>query len=163
MSKKNPNKKGPKFNIFDLLIILAILSCVSAIVVRVFFIDEVTEDMKSATVQFTIEGVSEMTANAFCVPERSIYLQSDNSEIGTLVKASYSAQKLFAEDAGGKLVEVLHPVKKEVQGVAKMDGFWSEDGFLIGGTYLATVGSTLDIYTKDVACTITIVSVSETQ
>ncbi|MBQ8496338.1 MAG: DUF4330 family protein [Clostridia bacterium] len=154
-------KTGPRFNIFDVLIILAVISCIAAIVVKVFFIEEVQADLNNAEITFIVENVSEGTAEAFCVPDRQIYLQDDDTQIGTLQSASYSAQKLLVEDAGGKLVEADHPTKKQIQGVASMSGYWSEDGFLIGGTHLATVGSTFKIYTKDVACTIKIVGIAE--
>lgn len=161
MSTQTKQKTGPRFNVFDILIILAVLSCIAAIVIKIFFIDDVQEDLRNASVTFTVEGVSEGTAEAFCVPNRVIYLQNGDTQIGTLSEASYSAQKLFAEDAGGKLVEVLHPSKKQIEGTAILSGYWGEDGFLIGGTHLATVGSTFEIYTKDVACTITIVGIEE--
>ncbi len=54
-----------------------------------------------------------------------------------------------------------HPLKKEILGQAVFTGYWGEDGFLLGGTYLATVGSTLDIYTKYASCTITITAIEE--
>lgn len=154
-------KTGPKFNIFDVLIILAVISCIAAIVVKIFFIEEVQADLNNAEITFIVENVSEGTAAAFCVPNRQIYLQDDNTEIGTLQTASYSAQKLLVEDSGGKLVEADHPTKKQILAVASMSGYWGEDGFLIGGTHLATVGSTFKIYTKDVACTIKITGVSQ--
>ncbi len=161
MSTQTKQKTGPRFNVFDVLIILAILSCIAAIVIKIFFIEDVQADLKNARIAFTVENVSEATAEAFCVQNRVIYLQDSDAQIGTLEKASYSAQKLLVEDMGGKLVEAKHPTKKQIEGEALISGYWSADGFLVGGTHLATVGSTFKIYTKDVACTITIVGVSE--
>ena len=163
MSNPSKIKNGPKFNIFDILIILAVLVCIGAIIFRVFFIAETQEDMRNAYVTFKIEGVSEETAQAFCVAGRDIYLQTGDHKVGVLTEASYTALSVFAEDAGGKLVAVDHPVKKQITGDAVLTGYWGADGFLLGGTYLATVGSTFNIYTKDVSCTITIVSISENQ
>ena len=90
-----------------------------------------------------------------------MYLQKDDTKIGILTAASYEPLKLLTEDAGGKLVEVQHPSKKQINGTAMLSGYWGADGFLIGGTHLATVGSTFAIYTKDVACTITIIGIEE--
>ncbi len=163
MSNPTKIKSDAKFNIFDILIILAVAVCIGAIVFRIFFIDETREDLRSAQVVFTVEGVSEETASAFCVPNRQIYLQNGDAAIGVLSEASYSPLFILTEDANGKLIEVQHPLKKEILGQAVCMGYWGEDGFLLGGTYLATVGSTFNIYTKDVACTITIVSISENQ
>ena len=44
MANPSKIKNGPKFNIFDILIILAVLVCVGAIIFRVFFISETQED-----------------------------------------------------------------------------------------------------------------------
>lgn len=161
MSTQTKTKSGPKFNIFDVLIILAVLACIAAIVIKIFFIDDVEEDIRSASIAFTVQGVSEETAEAFCIQNRDIYLQKDDTKIGTLTEASYSPQKLLTEDAGGKLVEVQHPTKMQIEGSGSFSGYWGADGFLIGGTHLATVGSTFAVYTKDVACTITIVGITE--
>ena len=163
MSNPTKTKTGAKFNIFDVLIILAVMVCVGTIVFRIFFIGETQEDFRSATVTFKVEGVSEETASAFCIPGRSIYLQNGDLRIGTLSEASYSPLVILTEDAGGKLIEVQHPLKKQVLGQAVVTGYWGEDGFLLGGTYLATVGTTFNIYTKDVACTITVVNISQNQ
>lgn len=163
MANPSKIKNGPKFNIFDILIILAVLVCVGAIIFRVFFISETQEDFRHAYVTFKVEGVSEETAQAFCIANREIYLQNGDAKIGTIAEASYTALPVLAEDAGGKLIAVDHPLKKQIVGSAVMTGYWGSDGFLLGGTHLVTVGSTFNIYTKDVACTITIVHISENQ
>ena len=67
MANPSKIKNGPKFNIFDILIILAVLVCVGAIIFRVFFISETQEDFRHAYVTFKVEGVSEETAQAFCI------------------------------------------------------------------------------------------------
>lgn len=162
MSKTKQKKAGPKFNIFDVLIILAMIACVSAIIVRAFILDDAMDELRSAEVRFTVENISEGTAEALCTPNRMIYLKNGDIKAGTLKEASYEAQKIWVEDANGKLVEAVHPDKKQVTATAVFGGTWGEDGFLIGGTHLAIVGGTFEIYTQDVTCTITIVSVSET-
>lgn len=161
MAKKNKKKSGAKFNIFDVLIILAVIACIGAIIVRAFFIDDNQESRNRATIRFTVENVSDVTAQAVCITGKTLYLQKDDMQVGTITEASASAQKIMAEDANGLLVEALHPDKKQVIGTANLTGTWIEDGFLIGGTYLATVGSTLDIYTEEVSCTITILSITD--
>ncbi len=163
MSKTQTKKSGPRFNIFDVLIILAVIACIAAIVLHAYFIKDINENFVLAKVEFTISDISQNTASSFCNVHRKIYLQNGDDEIGTITEATYSPQKMMVEDAEGKLVEVQHPSKKQVTGTASIKGLWTEDGFMINGTILATVGSTVNIYTQDAACTITVVSVSKIQ
>ena len=162
MAKKTKNKSGARFNIFDVLIILALLACVGAIVVRVVFISNVEDVKKNVTIVYKIENISEETAIELCKPNQTVYLQKNNDNVGILESATYTEQIVWMENEAGELVKALHPDKKQItEGKASISGTWKDGDFLIGGTYLATVGDTIDIYTQNVACTITIVSISK--
>ena len=157
---KKKKKSGPRFNVFDFLIIFAILVCAGAIIVRAIFIGSAEKDRDTAAVVFEISYISDVTAEALCKEDQPIYLQSDDERIGTMKTATASPQIVWERDANGVLQSVLHPAKYEVRAETLIEGVWTEDGFLIGGTRLATVGDTFDIYTPYVSCTLTVVSVS---
>ncbi|MBE6664788.1 MAG: DUF4330 family protein [Ruminococcaceae bacterium] len=161
--KKKKKASGPRFNVFDFLIIVTILVCIGAIVVRAIFIGSAKEEITTAHMVFEVSGISLVTADALCIAEQPIYLQSDDTWIGTVISASASAQKVWEKDETGMLQSAFHPEKKTVRAEALISGTWSEDGFLIGGTNLASVGKTFAIYTPHVSCTVTVVSVSENQ
>lgn len=161
MDQKQKRISGPRFNIFDFLIILGIAVCLTAIIARFIFINNVKENIVFADVYFEIEDVSDVTANAFCIPNESIYLQSNDVRIGLLSIAKAEPMKVRTENESGALVEALHPVRKTVTGKAQIKGVWHEDGFLVDGTYLASVGQTLDIYTRYASCTITVTAIQE--
>lgn len=163
MDQKQKKISGPRFNIFDFLIILALLVCVVAIVIRVIFIENTKQEIVLADIYFEVEGVSEVTAAALCVPNQSLYLQGEEVKIGILNSATSSVQKVMAEDGKGGFVEALHPDKKTVEGKARVMGIWTEDGFWINETCLVTVGKSIDIYTEKVCCTITITDIAEKQ
>ena len=161
--KKKRKSSGPRFNVFDFLIIFTILVCIGAIIVRAIFVSSVKNENTTAKVVFEVSSISSATADALCIAEQPIYLKSDDTLIGTIVSASQASQKIWEKDENGMLQSAFHPEKKEVRGEAVLSGVWGEDGFLIGGTDLAAVGKTFNIYTPYASCTITIISVSENQ
>ena len=161
--KKKKRASGPRFNVFDFLIILTILVCIGAIAVRAIFIDSAKKEITTANIVFEVSGISEVTADALCIAEQPIYLQSDDTWIGTMISASASPQKVWEKDEAGMLQSAFHPEKKTVRTETVISGTWSEDGFLIGGTALASVGKTFAVYTPYVSCTVTVVSVSGNQ
>jgi len=163
MDQKQKNISDPRFNIFDVLIVLALVICLVAIGIRLIFIGKSGKDVVQTEVSFEVAGVSEVTAEALCRPDRHIYLQSDNSRAGSVSSAEYTAQSVWTEDCSGNSVEALHPDKKTVRGIARIKGIWTDDGFWINGSQLIAVGQTLDIYTEDAFCTITITAIAEKQ
>ena len=161
MDQKQKQISGFRFNIFDFLIILGIIVCLVAVIVRSVMISKAQEEIVYADVYFEVKGISEVTANALCMPNESIYLQSNDVEIGMFSTVESKAFRVLSEDENGRLIEVLHPDKQTVYGIAQMKGVWYQDGFLIDGTSFAKVGQTFDIYTKYASCTITITSIAE--
>lgn len=159
----NTKRSGARFNIFDILILLAILACIAAIGVRAYFLASGEEQVQTTRVEFVVQGVSEVTAKNFSKQYSKLYLVDTDAEIGTIISATYSAAKVEAENAEGQLVIANHPEKMDIHGYANISGAWSEDGFLIGGTTLASVGKTVTVYTEDALCMITIVSIPKAQ
>ena len=159
----NTKKSGARFNIFDILILLAILACIAAIGVRAYFLTSGEEQVLTTRVEFVVKGVSEVTAKNFAKQYSKLYLVDTDAEIGTIISATYTAASVEAENAEGQLVIANHPEKMDIHGYANISGLWSEDGFLIGGTTLASIGKTVTVYTEDALCMITIVSIPKAQ
>ena len=161
MASSENKKSGARFNLFDVILILVIVACIAGIVVHAYFTKDLTETYSEiANISIQVDGVSEVTANAFCKGGATIYDQETDKNIGTVMEASYFAQILELENAEGILVKVEHPEKKSITATVAFTGTWTDDGFLIGGNTLATIGKTLKIYTEDAVCTITITGVA---
>ena len=163
MDQKQKQISGSRFNIFDFLIIVGIVVCLAAIAARILFIGNEKKNVVYADVYFEISGISEVTAEAISVPNESIYLQSNDIRIGVMNETQTEAQKVLTDNGEGVLVEALHPEKKTVYGMAQIKGVWYEEGFMVDEAYLATVGSSLEIYTQYASCTITITSITPKQ
>lgn len=161
-SKTDTKNSGVRFNIFDVIIIFLVLACIAAIVIRAYFTANIKEDFTSATVEFSVIGVSENTAASFH-PARKIYLASGDDEIGSIDDVTYGPSAIYAVDSSGKPVSAFHPDKKDVHGTATLYGLWTDDGFMINGTVLALAGKTVSVYTQDVECILTIVSITRTE
>ena len=159
MATTETKKSGARFNIFDVIILFAIIACIAAVAVRAYFTANTTDSFVSAKIEFSVIGVSENTAEAMQVGDK-LYLSDNGKEIGTVDASAYTASALYIEDSEGKIVTAAHPAKKDIHGTATLYGIWTEDAFMIGGTVPATVGKTISIYTKGVTCTITITTVS---
>ncbi len=160
MSNTKSSRSGTRFNLFDVILLLAVLCCIGGIVVHAYFISDLNETYsENATIAFTVSGVSPRTAEAFCNAGDSIYLSENDHEIGSLLGAYFSPQSLYLETADGELVSVSHPEKMDITGELTLTGTWTNDGFLIGGTTLAIVGKTMNIYTPNAVCTLTITNV----
>lgn len=163
MDQKQKQISGPRFNIFDFLIILALVICLGAIIARVIFISNVKENIVFADVYFEVSGISDVTADALCAENETLYLRSNDVKIGVLMEASVQPYIVLTENADGVLVEAVHPDRKTVRGKAQIKGAWYADGFKVGGMYLAAVGESFEIYTKHASCMITITGIAEKQ
>ena len=81
MDQKQKQISGSRFNIFDFLIIVGIIVCLAAIAARMLFIGNEKKKVVFADVYFEVSGISEVTADALCVTNESIYLQSNDMQI----------------------------------------------------------------------------------
>ncbi len=162
MPTSEKKRSGAHFNLFDVILILVIITCIAGIALHAYFTKDLTETYsETANISFVVSGVSEKTADAFCVVGSSIYAQDSDRNVGTLIEASYDSLFLDLENAESILVKAEHPDKKEITANANFTGTWTDDGFLIGGTTLAIVGKEMKIYTENAVCTIIFTSVSK--
>ncbi len=162
MANSDNRKSRGRFNLFDILLILAVLSCIAGVVLHAVFTEKVEQThTEEARISFMVSGVSPQTADAFCTLNDVIFSQETDEIIGVLVSAEQEALFLDLETADGIIVKAEHPEKKAIRGVSLMTGTWTDDGFLIDGHTLAIVGKTMNVYTEHAVCTITITGVSQ--
>ncbi len=161
MASSEQKKSGARLNLFDIVLILAVLLCIAGIVLHAYFTKDLTDDYsQTATISFVVSGVSEETAMAFSNPGSPIYDAKTDKKLGMLAEASYTALTVQVEDGDGRLTSATHPDKKVITGTATLVGNWTEDGFHIDGSTPAFIGKTVSIYTDSAVCTITITGVN---
>ncbi len=146
MDRKAQNKKA-KLNIIDIIIIFAVLICLAAIGLRIYFTSNANNTGEEALVTFEVYGISETNAMAFG-ENMKLYLASSDDEVGYIVSAAVSAAKTDAVDGDGKITSVNDPIKKTVVVTAVLKGKWGDDGFYLDGTKLLSLGTNVEIYTE---------------
>ncbi len=162
MPNSENKRSGARFNLFDVLLIFVVVICITGLVLHAYFTRDLTETYsQTAKVSFTVSGVSKETAEAFCRIGATIFSSETDEKLGTVITAAHAPLYLDLETADGHIVKAEHPEKKEIMATAELVGTWNTDGFLIGGTTLAAVGKTINIYTENAICTVTITNVSQ--
>lgn len=160
MDKKANDK--PRFNIFDILIIFAIIACIAAIGLRFYFMNNTGVKSDSTTIKFEVYGISKENALEFSA-RKKIYLQSNDEEIGKFEVVEANAAKIEAFDKSGNVTMVDHPDKQTVSGTATVIGKWGDNGFMLNGTQLLSLGTQIYVYTDRNMFSMTVIEISEKQ
>lgn len=156
------NNDRPRFNIFDILIIFAIIACIAAIGLRFYFMNDTSVKSDTTTIKFEVYGISKENALEFANGKK-LYLQSNDEEIGKFEEVEISAAKVEAFDSKGNVKIVDHPDKQTVTGTASVVGKWSDRGFMLNGTELLSLGTQIYVYTDRNMFSMTVIEISEKQ
>jgi len=144
---RKAQKKTAKINIIDVIIIFAVIACLAAIGLRIYFTSAADNTDEEALVTFEVYGISETNAASF-EENVKIYLSSTDAHVGHIVSASSSAAKIDALNGDGELISVSDPTKVTVLGTALLKGKWGDSGFYLGGTTLLSLGTVVEVYTE---------------
>lgn len=142
-----------KLNIFDILIIFIVVACIAAIFLRIYFVSRQTMSGEAVTIRFEVSDISPENAAAF-TPESTLFLQEDDSIIG-------SFKEINVIDT--RITDITIPNSKTVQGTAVILGKWAEKGFMLNGTTLISLGTTIDVYTDKNIFTLTVIGILENE
>ena len=146
--KKRADGK-PRFNIIDLLIILAVLGCLAGIVVRYNVIDKLVLDTKrdKVSVSFMVAGLSPQIANTIADGEE-FYVEGTDNSLGVLTEHSISNARIVEANDSGLPVESFDDTLRDVRGVFTSYGVVEDDGFFLGGTLFLAPGKTLTVESR---------------
>ena len=163
MDKRNSNiaikKSSVHFNIFDILIILAVVACIAALGIRYYYTQNAFSDFVEVKVDFIVPGVMESTANSMKL--KTVYLSSNDKEVGYIESMSVIPSSVYVTDDNGGLVKAQHPDSFDITGTIVFRGIWSDDAFMINGTIPANVANTILLYSSDIEFVITIEDIVE--
>lgn len=165
-------KKAVRFGILDAFIILLVIAIVVGVFLRFNFSDMITkaQNRKDYAITFSIKNIRHTTDEYFNVGD-SVYFESDDELFGTLM--TYSDLSKFALDKrpsskvfneNGEIIEVSYPnteTRIDVTGRIKCEGTLSESGFLLNNSTYIAPGQTINIYTRLVSVTITVLEITE--
>ncbi|MCQ2436076.1 MAG: DUF4330 domain-containing protein [Clostridia bacterium] len=148
-------KSDTRLNAIDILIIVLVVACIAAICVRFYFTNNVDPRSESVTIQFSVDGISDVNAAEYKNGQK-VYLSSNDVEIGYFDTVKSEYMMIDAIDDDGHTVRVTHPDKMTVTGSIVLMGKWTDNGFAVNGNEIIRLGSKLNLYTSRNTFTLTV-------
>ena len=144
MNAKNNHDK-PRFNIADIIIIIAIIAVISALALRIYNIFGTEDNVEKVTISFEVEGID---AEKITLKKgEKLYSADDDSLVGTLDTFEISNTLAYAYNENGELVKATVPGKKTITGTITMQCTKTTHGYYLGGTRLLSEGEKITLYT----------------
>ncbi len=167
-------KKGVRFGILDVVIILVIIIAVVGVYFRYSIIDFFagTQSLEKYTISYSIENIRYTTVNYINIGDK-VYFADDHDEFGTLTNVAENniravnhtpASELFTK-SNGEIVEIIYPNdQSRVDATGRLDcmGRYSDEGeFLVNGSTYISAGQYVNVQTDYVSVTIRIGEIAE--
>ncbi|MBQ9939934.1 MAG: DUF4330 domain-containing protein [Clostridia bacterium] len=150
------NKK--RFNIIDVVLILAILAVIAGVAIRSGFTGSLSQKLDNGYIEydFIINSVKD-TSGEYFVKGKKIFSQTTQKEIGEIISATARPAEAYIELSTGEIAKTYIPGRIDVLGKAKVSGNLDSDGrcMLHGTTHIAT-GKTIYARTADVSFMFTV-------
>lgn len=161
MARIKPVEKT-RFNVFDILIILIVVACIAALILRLYVFNNEALT-KKAEVKFSVNNVMQSTSEEMLESIQNgtvLYLSSNEEVIGYVTDIKAERSTVFAEDEDGNQIEVYHPTNWNVYGTAVLYGTSGDLGFYVNGTMRAEINSVVSVFTSRVQFEMTLTSIS---
>lgn len=162
---RRPQKRTAKlrFNIVDLVLIIAVLACIAGVYLRFHFSEEfgVNHVQNEYAVSFEVKNIRYTSVDAFPTGD-NVYLQSSRKLLGTIIGIdSTSPSQMIYTDYSGNVKQIYYPEDSRIDltGRIAARGTLTERGFMLdGNTYLAPGASYL-VLTPHINVTLTITDI----
>lgn len=152
----NENKK--RFNIIDVVLILALIAVVAGVAVRSGFTDKFSQKLDGGYIEydFIINSIKATSQERF-EEGTKIYSQTTQNEIGEITSVEFRGAEAYIELPSGEIVKTVIPDRIDVIGKAKVKGNLDSDGrcMLEGTTHIAA-GKNIFARTKDITFMFTV-------
>ncbi len=154
----------PKFNVLDLIIIIALIALIAGGVWRSGVIEQLRIPEANDTVEITFlcQGVTAGSDKVFAVGD-TLYCTDDGLTLGSVTLTESEPTRIYREDADGNLTVSESTETVELRFTVKCTGRISDEGFLLGGTRYLAAGSTVSAHNQTVSMEMTAVSVQKSR
>lgn len=161
--QKKPGARG-RFNIIDLVLLIALLACIAGIYLRYAADRDLgsKQELDSYTLSFEVQNIRYTSADAFQADD-AVYLRTDDTKIGTLLSLdSASPTEYLFFDLGGNVKQTYYPenTRIDVTGRILAEGRMTENGFMLNGNVFLAPGRSYPIMTPHIDVNITITDIS---
>lgn len=172
MSEANVQKNGKRKlrpNIIDLLIVVAVIGAVIGIALRAGVVEKVVNNInvEPARITFMVYDINNDSFDYFNAGDA--FFSDTHGYLGTLeAKPLEMAAEAYIAGIDGTLIktqspgDLYDPTKNgriDVKGSILASGFFSEDGFLLGGTNYIAPGSKVKMNSKNISVTATVINI----
>lgn len=139
-----------KFNIIDIIIVVLVVACTAAVLLRYGVINKVSEKAETVNVEITIliEEISKSSSSAF-INGDAFYWEGIN--IGTLKSVDIQKARVYIAGENGECVPVEREDKYDVRIVLSASGTYTDSGFMLSGTTYLAPGKRFDIYSLNIS------------
>ena len=164
----NPTNTKKKLNAIDWFIIIALLLCIAGAALRTFIgTDNALSGsvtMEKHVVFFKVENIRN-SSTEYLTPGEIFYIDSTGQYLGEITgNATVTPAVYMFEDVNGKYVQAYAPengdaTRVDVMGTLIVDGYMSENGFLLNGTTSLAPGKEITIRSNFIQLKITVTEI----
>lgn len=165
--KSNKNPRRIRFNLVDLVLIIAVLACVTGVYLRYNVSEQfgVNHELNTFTLSFEINNIRYTSADAF--PEGdAFYLKSPDKLLGTLlsIDSTSPTEVVYTDDKGNyKTAYYPEDTRIDLTGRLQTTGIMTESGFLLDGNTFLAPGQTYAVQTPRIDISVTITAIEEAE
>ncbi len=163
-------KKGRKsdsrvrFNVVDLVIIVAILACIAGIYLRYNFGEQygVEHELGQYEITFEVQNVRYTSADAFSEGD-AVYLKTQGKLLGTVLGIdSTTPSEMIYTDLSGNIRQVYYPENSRIDMVGRLlvSGTMTDRGFMLDGNTFLAPGAIYAVQTPRIDVSIVIAEIS---
>ncbi len=165
-AKNNAEKKrSVRLNIIDFLIIIVLLGAVAGIALRSGIVKKVQleNSMEKARVTFMIQDIADTSYDYIRIGDQFMST-SHFCLFGTLEsKQTFPAEAYINNEKGEMIRTFSENHRIDVRGTFLVEGTFTDEGFLLGGTNHIAPGAAVSLQSSDFAVTITVMEIEKAE
>ncbi|MDD4772454.1 MAG: DUF4330 family protein [Eubacteriales bacterium] len=160
-NKNKGEKRRHRFNIVDLLIILALATVAISVAFRYNLAEKigVTSEDDTVIISFLVQDIKETSADALVLGDM-FYWELNGILIGELISKKPSFAEAFVENDEGILVKLYNENNYDVRGEIKAKGKIKDEGFMLGGRQFLAPGKVLYVQSRNIMVNMTITDIT---
>mgnify|MGYP002529754639 CR=1 FL=1 len=158
---KNQGKKI-RFNIIDLLIVLAVIAVIGTVIVRYDVADKIgkaaVED--SARITLLVQSIREEACNSVNDGDEVTWVQ-EATRMGNIVRKEVSPAVLYSSREDGVIIKNESALTYDLRCTVDTKGTVSDDGYLLNGVSYIAPGKSITIRNHDITLSAIVLSVDQ--
>ena len=155
---KHNTQKKHRFNIVDFVLIITVIACVAGIAIRYNLRLSLLQDNDTATVTILIKELLEDN-ESYLVEGDKYYYQKTGKPFGTLTGYTTEPAKIRFVNADGTYSTVRYIDRVDAVCTIEVEGYHSDDGFMIDGSTHVGCGAELLIRSKNLETVATVLDI----